>query len=369
MVVCNVDRFLAEAIESILNQTLLDFEFIIIDFGSTDTSRSIVSKYETKDRRIKFQMIPHCGLAEARNAGCFLAQGQYIAIMDADDIAVRDRLMWQVDFMSKHPEVGVLGGAVQWVDVAGRSLLTATKPVTNHEIQSSLLIQSPFWQPTVLMRREAFVSVGGYRKAFAPSEDYDLWLRIAERFKLANLRQVVLKYRVHPSQVSLRKRKQQTLCGLAAQAATLSRRNGNSDPLIGVEEITPTVLAGIGLSEATQQTALAWHYLNWIRIMSMAGEHVTALNVAIQLLGSPDCKLAEKRVIANLRLTVARLLWREREALPSILSAIQAVMTRPALIGRPLRLLLGRLRRAASPAAASGATIPPSTLTGNSTGG
>src|SRR6266849_7989485 len=93
MVVCNVDRFLAEAIESILNQTFGDFEFIILDFGSTDRSKSIISEYASKDRRIKFQTIPRCGLAEARNAGCSLAQGRYIAIMDADDIAVTDRLM------------------------------------------------------------------------------------------------------------------------------------------------------------------------------------------------------------------------------------------------------------------------------------
>src|ERR1700733_11651747 len=109
MVVCNVDRFLSESIESILAQTFREFEFIIVDFGSTDKSTTIASSYAAQDSRIKLHTIPCCGLAEARNASCLLAQAQYIAIMDADDIATRDRLMWQVDFMEKRSEVGVLG--------------------------------------------------------------------------------------------------------------------------------------------------------------------------------------------------------------------------------------------------------------------
>jgi hypothetical protein len=353
MVVCNVDRFLAEAIQSILDQSFADFEFVIVDFGSTDRSIPIISEYEAKDRRIKFHRIPHCGLAEARNACGLLAQGRYIAIMDADDVAVRDRLLWEVEFLEKHPQVGVVGGAVEWVDAAGRSLLTVSKPLTDREIQATLLNHCPFWQPTVLIRSEAFLAVGGYRGAFPVSHDYDLWLRISERFELANLQQVVLKYRVHPYQVSLRKRKQQAFICLAAQAAASARRNGQPDPLSAVDEITPAVLAGLGLSEATQQTALAWHCLSWIHIMSMAGERSAALSAAIELLRSSDCKHADKRVVADLRLAVAGLHWSERRLLPSILSACQAVMTRPATIGRPLKRLLGRLRHAASPAAAA----------------
>lgn len=92
MVVCNADRFLAEAIESILGRTFSEFEFIIVDFGSTDKSRSIISSYAAKDSRVKFHTISNCSLAEARNSGCFLAQGRYIAIMDADDVSVQGRL-------------------------------------------------------------------------------------------------------------------------------------------------------------------------------------------------------------------------------------------------------------------------------------
>src|SRR5580700_1613954 len=128
MVVCNVDRFLTEAIESIFGQTFRDFEFIIVDFGSTDNSKSIIASCAAKDPRIRFHEIRHCGLAEARNAACFLAQGQYIAVMDADDVSVPERLQWEAEFLRSHPEVGVVGGAKEWIDATGRSLFINGDP-------------------------------------------------------------------------------------------------------------------------------------------------------------------------------------------------------------------------------------------------
>src|ERR1700688_2996712 len=91
MVVCNVERFLAEAIESILAQTFRDFEFVIVDYGSTDRSKIIISSFAAKDKRIKLHEIPNCSLPEARNAGSFLAQGKYIAVIDADNISLPER--------------------------------------------------------------------------------------------------------------------------------------------------------------------------------------------------------------------------------------------------------------------------------------
>src|SRR6266850_2586355 len=353
MVVCNVDRYLAEAIESILDQTFKEFEFIIVDFGSTDRSNSIILEYQGKDNRIKFHTIPHCGLGEARNAAGFLAQGQYIAIMDADDIAVRDRLTWQIDFMEKHREVGVLGGAVEFItclpearDAADGVPQIAISPVEDREIRSALLRRCPFWQPTVLLRTQAFVSVGGYRPAFAPAEDYDLWLRIGERFQLANLEQVVLKYRIHPNQVSQRKLRQQTLSFLAARATASSRRNGNPDPLNSVTEITPAVLAGLGVTESAVQRALAYAYMLWIRNSTLTGQHSAALDLALEMHGSSDWKYADRRVVADLRLLVAQAQWRQKKWFRSFLMAGHAVMTRPVVIGRPLKPLLRRLRLA-----------------------
>ena len=133
MIVCNVERFLAEAIQSILDQTFREFEFLVVDFGSTDKSKSIVSSFAVKDERIKLFEIANCGLAEARNAGCFLAQGRYIAMIDADDISLPERLQWQVEFMEKHPEVGLLGGAREVFDSNGRNLFTWSDPTEDDD--------------------------------------------------------------------------------------------------------------------------------------------------------------------------------------------------------------------------------------------
>ena len=227
LVVCNVDRFLAEAIEGILDQTFRDFEFIIVDFGSTDRSKEIITGYAAKDSRIKFHEITNCELAQARNVACFLAQGQYIAIVDADDVSLAGRLESEVEFMELNPSVALLGGACEWIDATGKTManpvlppaVSLRPPTTNREIQAVLPQYNIFWQPSVLIRREVFASVGGYRPIFVQSEDYDLWVRIAEGFEVANLDQVVVKYRIHPYQVSLRKRKQQTLCSLAVKCS------------------------------------------------------------------------------------------------------------------------------------------------------
>lgn len=340
MVVWNADRFLAEAIESILSQTLSEFEFIIVDFGSTDKSRSIISSYAARDSRVKFHTISSCALAEARNAGCFLAQGRYIAIMDADDVSVPDRLKWEVAFMEEHPEFGLLGGATDWVDATGRSLRIDHLPTEDHEIRAALENGCPFCQPAVLIRREAFTLVGGYRAVFAQAEDYDLWLRIAEHFKCANLKQVVLKYRIHPYQISMRKRAQQTLCVLAAQVSASSRRKRIADPLYSIEEITPATLAEVGVSKATQQTAAVSGYRFWIRTMYAAGEYSVALKAAIEVLQSPDREHVERWQIADLRLMAARLYWKQRKFASSYLIAGHAFLTWPIMLGRPVKPLL-----------------------------
>jgi GT2 family glycosyltransferase len=335
----NVERFLPECIESILAQTFTDFEFVIVDFGSSDNSKSIISHYAATDSRIKFHIIPGCGLAEARNAGCFLAQGRYIAIMDADDVSVPNRLRWGVEFMEKHPEVGVVGGAVEWINSAGQPLMIAHHPSGDQELQSALLTHSVLWQPTVLIRGDAFALVGGYRNVFAQAEDYDLWLRIAERFQIANLEQVVLRYRIHPHQVSLRKRTQQTLGILAAQASASARRHGKPDPLDSVKEITPTLLAGLGIPEDRQKRELARHYQHWITHMYRAGEYAVALDGALALLQPPQ-EHVERRQKADLYFMVARLWLKQKKLAKGFLAMGRAVITWPIVVVDILESLL-----------------------------
>jgi len=339
IVVCNAQEFLGEAIESVLAQTFTDFEFLIGDFGSTDESKAIVAGCAAKDRRIKFIELAKSGLAEARNAACSHAQGRYIAVMDADDVCLPDRLGCEVAFMEEHPDVGLVGGATDWIDAAGRSLGVHDFPAEDHEIKAALETRFPFCHPTLLIRSEAFRAVGGYRKAFVFAHDYDLGVRVAERFQCANVKQVVLKYRIHPGQVSLRKQKQQTLCRLAAQASVPFRRSGKPDPLDGANEITPATLAALGVPEARQRSILTADGRNWIRSMSAAGEYSAALAAASDLL-STNSRDVEAWQIADLHLSMARLHWKQGNILLAASAATRAVAKRPLILGRPLRSLI-----------------------------
>lgn len=351
MVVCNVDRFLAEAIEGILAQTFRDFEFVIVDFGSTDKSKEIISAYAAKDPRIKFHEIPHCRLSEARDAAGRLATGKYIAITDADDVSLPDRLALQVDFMESHPQVGVLGGGIEFIDAAGKSLTTAVvafgmnlhNPTEDSEIQSELLIRCTFWA-AVLVRREAFVKVGGYRPLFVQAEDYDLYMRISDHYELANIRQVVFKYRIHSHQVSIRKREQQALYILAVPASAIARRNGNADPLNGVQEITPELLVAMGVSKEKQQFAVAGYFNGWIQIMCVAGEWPTALNASADMLKSSDWKLIGNKARFDMRTGVAKLYWKNKRFFTSVMTAVPALIAEPRLAKRFLKDRLRGLR-------------------------
>jgi hypothetical protein len=343
MSVFNGERFLREAIESILDQSFTDFEFIVVDDGSTDDSVSILDSYQNCDARVKVYHHEHGGLIESLNQGCCLSQGKYIARMDADDIASKDRLTWQVDYTEAHPGIGVLGGAVEWIDAAGKSLRTCRYPSGDGQIKTHLLHGCALWHPTVLLRREVFVWAGGYRKVVVDAEDYDLWLRIADRFQLENLEAVVLKYRIHPQQTSFRKLKQQSLSILAAQVSASQRRNGDPDLLETVEKITPELLVRSGVPEAKQQTALASYCRHWARNVCLAGEFSAALKTLLEILQSSDLEYAEAWLVADLWLTAASLHWRQREFFRSLMGVAHAVTARPAVIGRPIKQIFIRM--------------------------
>ncbi len=130
--------FATEAADSILGQSVLDFEFIIINDGSTDRTALILDSYQKNDPRVRVYHQENRGLVESLNRGCAFARGKYIARMDADDVANRDRLLWQIAFMEKHPEIGVLGGAVEFIDVKGASMGISVNPTKDHQIKKAM---------------------------------------------------------------------------------------------------------------------------------------------------------------------------------------------------------------------------------------
>jgi cellulose synthase/poly-beta-1,6-N-acetylglucosamine synthase-like glycosyltransferase len=352
MSVYNGEQFLRESVESILRQSLRDLELIVINDGSTDATTEMLNCYRRKDPRVRVFDQENVGLIESLNRGVSFARGKYIARMDADDIALRDRLSLQVSVLEKHEELAVLGGAIEIINASGMKRETCYFPSKDDEIRSILLQGTcPICHPAVVMRTRAFLSAGGYRKVVVHAEDYDLWLRIADNFRLANLKTVVLKYRRHPGQVSVQRFRQQSLCTLAARIAASSRSRGNPDPLESIQEITPMVLTTLGAGINKQHAAVVRGYLTCIRSMSDAGETTTIRDAIKAMLGSPEWKGAELSLVADFRLLSALILWRQRRYLRSIGTAAHAIVTRPVILVRPLKPILRRLRlRSVGPA-------------------
>ena len=349
MVTRNVERFLPEAIESILNQTLKDLEFVVVDFGSTDRTKSIISDYQSKDLRIKFHETPSVSLPEARRTSGVLATGQYVAIMDADDIALPDRLACQLEFLENHPEIGVLGGDVEWMDHSGKALRIQNFPRTDSEIREALLSCPPFCNPTVMMRREILTATGGFRRPFDSAEDYDLWLRAAERCEMANLPRILLRYRRHPHQETRRNVAITTLCHLAARAAADWRQSGKPDPLDSVEEITVKVLSGLGVSDATWQPKLATRYRSALLMAEELGEYSSGLELAHEMLSFSDWKSVEKWEMADVWFKCARLHRRQGNFLKSGMAACRAVCIRPVAMASPLKRLFRQTGKSSGP--------------------
>jgi hypothetical protein len=242
MSVYNGARFLRPAIESILNQTFRNLEFIVVDDGSTDETRDIVSSYVDIDERVVLVRQDNRGQAAALNRGCAMARADYIARMDADDVAVSSRIERQIAFLQEHRDIGLLGGAVQEIDAHDNPQKIMVYPTTDQEIKQCEMEFCCFAHPAVMFRKQTFADSGGYRRAFIHADDYDLWLRLSERYHVANLQEIVLYYRTHGDQITSHSLRQQLISALGAKVAARARRAGKGEPF---EPETPLTMADL----------------------------------------------------------------------------------------------------------------------------
>jgi GT2 family glycosyltransferase len=200
MTVYNTERYVAEAVESVLAQTFRDFEFVIVDDGSTDGSTTILNDYAKRDARIRLTSRPNTGIVAAANEGIGVARGKYLARMDSDDVCVPHRFETQVRYLDEHPECVLVGSRVTVVDPYGSPVFDSGQKLTHEEIDAELLTSGGGWavvQPSAMMRTDAVRKVGGYRGRHNVSEDQDLFLRLAEVGRVANLPERLLRYRRH----------------------------------------------------------------------------------------------------------------------------------------------------------------------------
>lgn len=195
--VYNADKYVSLSIESILNQTFTDFELIIIDDCSSDTSWDLCQKYSQQDNRIiAIRNNINLGGCETLNVGLKLARGKYIARQDNDDWSYPDRLDKQFSFMEAHPSVGIVGGSMEIMDETEKVTGKRTYNLTDYAIRNKIFRYSPFSHPLVMFRKSILDAVGYYNCECAPADDYELYFRIGKLSEFANLNDTLLKYRV-----------------------------------------------------------------------------------------------------------------------------------------------------------------------------
>ena len=225
----NGERYLREAVESILNQTFTNFEFIVINDGSTDGTQAILESYT--DPRLVLIEQENQGLVASLNKGLALARGKYIARQDADDISLSTRFAKQVDCLDRNPEVGVLGTQMHVIDEAGKTVKSYEVPCSHSMIVWNLLFSRSFAHPTVMMRSSLIKLVGLYDHSFPHTEDFDLWTRLLAHTKFANLSDTLVVYRTHPDSISRQQATEQSTNVLLVRQRLLSRVTGKEFPL------------------------------------------------------------------------------------------------------------------------------------------
>ena len=226
MSVYNGEKYLAEAIESILEQTFKDFEFIIIDDGSTDKSLEILKEYAKKDSRIKIiANQKNIGLTKSLNIGIKQAQGEYIARMDADDISLPHRFEKQICFLEKNPSYGAIGTSTKIIDKNGRVIKKVKLVKSWVVIKQMLKFGNCFVHGSMMFKRYDYFKAGGYRKFFPVGQDFDLWLRMSKIKKMKNLKQCLYLWRKTKGSISSKKIDAQFKIGALALYEYRYRKN------------------------------------------------------------------------------------------------------------------------------------------------
>lgn len=206
MSVYNSEKYLADAIEGVLNQTYRNFEFIIVNDGSQDNSLDIIQQYQNKDNRIILIDRENKGLPYSLNEGISIARGEYIARMDADDICLSERFEKQLQYMQEH-NLDICGSFVEAFD--NNSTQQYSYPINDADIKFTLLFYCCLAHPSVLIRKKVFDKIQ-YNINYKQAQDYQLWVDAAkEQFIFGNIPEFLLRYRVHNEQMTISKSKSQ----------------------------------------------------------------------------------------------------------------------------------------------------------------
>ncbi len=254
MSVFNSEAHLRESVESVLGQTLTDFEFIIVNDGSTDGSTEMLNKFAAADARVRIVLQENTGLTRALITGCRLARGEFIARQDDDDRSHFERFARQLAFLNQHPGVGFVGCATRYIGPMGEPLELVTRD-SDPVIASRKLADERCGPPAhggVMFRRALYEQVGGYRGEFYLGQDSDLWLRMIEHAQFACIPEESYYFRRHAASVSSRHRDAQQAFGWLSHDCRAARAEGLSEApyLTRAQEVSDRVRAERRLSKS-----------------------------------------------------------------------------------------------------------------------
>lgn len=297
------ERWLHEAIDSVLAQTLSNFELIVIDDGSADASPAILDAYRARDVRITVLRQEREGLVAALNRGLAQARAPLIARLDADDIAPHGRLSRQCEYLAAHADVVLVGGWAVTIDEQGVPSGRKMRP-RGERLDDLLLKKNPFIHSTVMYRTEVGRQIGGYRAAFEAAEDYDFCLRLSEIGKLAILPEVMASYRVHGASVTRTRALRQLYSDRLARSAASARRTGGADPAAGL--IAPPDWHAPGRSDAERDGFRLYRMLEFAdpalaRAADPASIDLAAITAQRATLSSGERKFARAALLNLLR--------------------------------------------------------------------
>ena len=264
MSVYNDAEYLSESVESILSQEGVDFEFIIIDDGSTDGSGEMLDEYAAKDGRVRLIHQANVGLTRALIRGCDIALGQYIARQDGDDLSLAGRLAGLRKRIVSEQNLSFVSSWAKCVGPDGEQLRTVRRPSDSAEATRALLHerQGPPAHGSVMFKKEAYEAVGGYRDGFYYAQDSDLWLRLAEIGRVAYVPEVLYAYRSSPHSISSESREVQKEFGRLGRQCSELRLRGESDHevLERAEALANRIRRGEGVTKSRFGKAVG-HYL------------------------------------------------------------------------------------------------------------
>jgi len=241
MPVYNASQYLKEAVDSILSQTYSDFELIVVDDGSTDSTLGILSGID--DRRLKIVGQPHAGITSALNMGIRCARGRYIARMDADDISLPTRFEKQVAYLQNHPEVGMIGSEYLEIDSGGRVIGERHLPLCDREIRAAIIKYNPFCHSSVMIRRGVLDMAGLYDERFCVAQDYELWFRVIRHTQVANIGEPLVMHRVHGNALAVTTRDEQLKAEVKARG--LAILSGQYRPWYAVHLVRPLLVLAL----------------------------------------------------------------------------------------------------------------------------